>query len=248
LKYTEQGVPILNDSEIEERTYAFLSEYDELSLTTPMEAPIAGIFDNLKKKYKLTVIFNDLGTRNNSKILGKTIFSKNTIFIDSSIVYDRSPLFMFTSAHEIGHWHLHRKCKIMVGKTTLIDKLDDCEIDFQGKKKLTTPIDWIEHHANVFAASLLMPRNTFLQAVISIQKEMGISKNIGKFILNKEEYSRKDLDNIIDYLKNVFGTSKKSIFIRLEQLGILINETLIEEKGNGLIHIGKIFCKAKKKA
>jgi Zn-dependent peptidase ImmA (M78 family) len=116
-----------------------------------------------------------------------------------------------------------------------LKQLEDCETNFLGRKKLRTSKDWIEHHANVFAASLLMPRLTFKKAVIFIQEEIGITRNLGKIILDRQESSERDFNKIVSRIQNIFGTSKQSIIIRLESIGILK-----EDKSRGQ-HISEIF-------
>jgi Zn-dependent peptidase ImmA (M78 family) len=237
MKYTKLGVPILKDIEIEQKVYELLMLYDRNLLKSACKTPVAGILDFLKRHYDVEIVFANLGFKDNYKILGRTIFSKNTICIDEKIVYDSEPLFLFTSSHEIGHWVLHTGREIKVEESDeVIKQLDDCENDFWGKKILKTPKDWIEHHANVFAACLLMPRPTFIETICLIQNEMGVTRNVGKILLDRQESNQKMLDDIVSHLQNIFGASKQSIIIRLSSLGILI-----EDKSRRVLHISEIF-------
>lgn len=239
MRYTKFGVPILKDEQIEETAYEILSQYDENLLKTPGKTPIAGILDYLRSEHDVRIIFTFIGIRNGSKILGKTIFSKNTILIDEGIARNLEPLFLFTGAHEIGHWYLHRGEPIRSKESSeVIGEVDDIEYDFRGVKRLITPRDWIEHHANYFAGSLLMPRVTFVRAVSTIQKSMGITHNIGKILLDRQRASSEDLNKIISHLKEIFGTSKQSITIRLKSLSILL-----EDESRRLLHISEVWRK-----
>lgn len=235
--YTKSGVPILTDAKIEEKAYVFLSEYDEYSIETPIKAPVGGILDYLKSKYKVTVHYTDLGYNGDYKILGRTICSKNNICIDESIVQGYEPLFLFTVAHEVGHWVLHRKRTIKIEKSKKFpDQIDTCEKDFYGKKILKTTTDWVEHHAKVFAASFLMPRKAFMQATINAQRSNDITR-IGKIYLNNTPYSQQDYEKIISYLQGIFGISKQAIDIRLRELDLVIDTR------SKPLHITDIFKK-----
>lgn len=225
--YTKSGIPFIKDTEIEKIAYKFLSEYDDFSLSNPIKAPIGGLLNYLKENHKVLISYSDLGFNGDYKVFGRTIYSKNKIFIDESIVYDNEPLFLSTGAHEIGHWVLHRNRKITLDRAKdNIDQIETCEKDIKdvyGKKKLITEKDWREHHAKVFAASLLMPRVAFMQATINAQESIGISRR-GKIYINNTLYSQKDYEKIISYLEDIFGTSWQSIDIRLKELDLVIDE------------------------
>lgn len=70
-----------------------------------------------------------------------------------------------------------------------------------GRKRLTTDIDCLEHHAKYFSAAILMPKIPFLQVV---------SELTGKGSLPETELSEK--------LAAVFQVSPASAKIRLEPI------------------------------
>jgi hypothetical protein len=222
IHYNRSGIPILEDREIEEMAYDFVSHVDDTSLKTPCIAPIAGILDYMESAYKVRMSFHNLGNLDGYKILGKTVFPANRIYIDMDIIYRQESLFFFTVAHSIGHWALHARQKIMPGNSNRILKVvNDCESDFWGKRGMGTLKDEIEHQANVFAASLLMPRSTLVTAIMIKQLRMGITRKAGNIYLNRSKSSIMSFHEIVSYLENIFGMSKQLIILRLKTLELL---------------------------
>ncbi len=236
------GVARLKDRTIEEMAYEFLSRFNKSILRQPQRTPITEILGYLKNSFKVRIVFTELGNKGDNKVVGRTIFSKNTICIDSNLVQnvDLEPLFRSIAAHEIAHWILHRGRKIKIDQAKDdLDQVDDTEQNLLGKKRLRTSVDWMEHQAKVFAASLLMPRNTFAQEVINKQKEMGISRNRGKIIVNIQNSSRTDFYLIVSHLQNVFGVSRQSVEIWTDplQLDSLREQVRMPDgKGKGSHH------------
>jgi Zn-dependent peptidase ImmA (M78 family) len=238
VKYSKFGVPILSDLQIEGIAYSLLSRFDLTVTQCPGKTLIPLLLEYLKDNLGLRITFTSLGARGCHKILGKTIFLKGLICIDESLVYVNETLFHFTAAHEIGHWLLHSAKRIENEDSNgAIEETDDCETDFWGRKILRSPKDWIEHHANVFAGSLLMPRPTFEQAVKIVQRQIGIARDIGTIFLDSQQSSERDLDEILSRLGDIFGTSRQSVLIRLKSLGILV-----EDNSRRLLHISEIFA------
>ena len=202
--------------------------------------------DALKEATKLdleNLIENDLGLNidyqnldENHQILGATIFkdgymnvynngekelkkfSKNTMVFDIKLSedYKQEGRFLFTLAHEIGHWILHRKhFFIDEQQQNIFDLLENESRDnfiicvkrnesamLYVRKK--TPEEWIEWQADNFASSLLMPKDIFKTTYEHLKEEN----------MNKEQ--------ILKELSNIFGASKKACEIRIN---ILYNQT-----------------------
>ena len=202
--------------------------------------------DALKEATKLdleNLIENDLGLNidyqnldENHQILGATIFkdgymnvynngekelkkfSKNTMVFDIKLSedYKQEGRFLFTLAHEIGHWILHRKhFFIDEQQQNIFDLLENESRDnfiicvkrnesamLYVRKK--TPEEWIEWQADNFASSLLMPKDIFKTTYEHLKEEN----------MNKEQILRE--------LSNIFGASKKACEIRIN---ILYNQT-----------------------
>lgn len=196
----------------------------------------------LKKATKLdleTIIENDLGLDidyqnldENHQILGATIFKdgymnvynngkkelkkfyKNTMVFDIKLSedYKQEGRFLFTLAHEIGHWVLHRKhFFIDEQQQSIFDLLQEetkenfivCAKRNENamlyvRKK--TPEEWIEWQADNFASSLLMPKDIF------------------KYTYENLRENNIEQEDIIKELSNVFGASKKACEIRINIL------------------------------
>lgn len=236
MKYTKIGVPVLTDVMIEAKAYSLLSRYDPKLLEQPVRIPIPLLLNYLKNDFNLEIIATSLGTRGSHRILGKTVLSKNLICFDKDLIHN-AILFNFTAAHEIGHWLLHRSKKIAIRDSNgALEETDDCETDYWGRERLKTQRDWIEYHANVFACSLLMPRLTFRRSVEFLQDQMGIVKNGGKMFLDSQLSSEKNVDKMLLFLRDFWGTPKESVLVRLKSLDILI-----EDIGRRRHHISEVF-------
>jgi Zn-dependent peptidase ImmA (M78 family) len=222
MKYTKTGVPVLTDVMIEAKAYSLLLKYDSKLLEQPVRIPIPLLLNYLKDDFNLEIIATSLGTRGPHRILGKTVLSKNLICFDKDLIHNEI-LFNFTAAHEIGHWLLHRSKKIAIRDSNgALEETNDCEIDYWGRERLKTQGDWIEHHANVFACALLMPRLTFRRSVEIVRDQMGTVQNAGKMFLDSQRSSEKDLDKMFLFLQDFWGTPKESVLFRLKSLDILI--------------------------
>ena len=57
-----------------------------------------------------------------------------------------------------------------------------------------------------------------------VQDQMGIVKNRGEIFLDSQLTHEKDLDKMLLFLRDFWGTSKQSVLIRLRSLGILVED------------------------
>jgi len=219
--YQECGVPILNRTAIEKKAYALIQEYDGYSLENYCKPPVVGMLEYLKNKYNLSLSFTELGIINDNKIYGRIVFSQNHIYIDADLSQEGG-LFMYTVAHEIGHWVLHRSKPIMSEDSDEpLDQIDDCQVNLSGGNKLDTVRDWMESQANEFAVAFLMPKQSFLKAVVDTQRRMGITRNLGKIVISRGQSSQKNYQDTLMGVQMIYGISQQSIKIRLKMLGML---------------------------
>ena len=217
----DNGIPILSRINIEEHTERFIKYFDASCLLQPRVTPLATICTRLKEEHDVNFVFSaDLGcTKEGYKYQGCFNISTTTILIDKCME-EGSPRFNFTLAHEIGHFVLHRKIdtSVLSNKNEIKDTSRDLILD---QIESNNPRTWLEWQANKFASSLLLPRSTVPHAVTQKQKEMGISRNIGKIYLDRGQGSYLDYKEQMEHLSLIYQTSKSSIRIRLRELGIL---------------------------
>lgn len=212
--YRDDGVPILKDVEIEDMADLFLSYFDCECLIEPKAISPVDLLDYANNKLGITIAFQNFENlvQDGSRVLACTRLDRNTIIFDEGMAVDekQKPIFNFVVAHELGHWKLHRNLRIK----GISNKVVDTERSVGLKSPLATPRDWLEHHANVFARELLMPKWVFKQGLIKAQEDIGVSKNRG------EVYKKEDVGEVVGALQKIFGTSKTSLEIRLIETGL----------------------------
>ena len=224
---------MLSRAQIDDEAENFLIKYRPDALKKATKLDLESIIEN---DLNLEIDYQNLDERH--QILGATIFKdgymnvynngkqelkkfrKNTMVfdIDLSEDYKKEGRFLFTLAHEIGHWVLHRKHFFedeqqqnlfeMLGdenKENCIVCVKRNENSIINMKKKTNE-EWIEWQADNFASSLLMPKDIFKTTYEHLKE-----KNIGK-------------EQILSELSNIFGASKKACEIRINILYDKMNQ------------------------
>ena len=224
-------VDILSRTLIDDEAKKFLIKYRPNALKEATKLDLENLIEN---DLGLNIDYQNLDE--NHQILGATVFkdgymnvynngekelkkfNKNTMVFDIKLSedYKQEGRFLFTLAHEIGHWILHRKhFFIDEQQQSIFHLLEDENRDnfiicvkrnesamLYVRKK--TPEEWIEWQADNFASSLLMPKDIFKTTYEHLKEEN----------MNKEQILRE--------LSNIFGASKKACEIRIN---ILYNQT-----------------------
>lgn len=229
-------IPKLSSNDIELKAQEVIEFFDATILDGPNQTPIFEFAKETKSRFGL--IFRcdtDLGAFNTDrKILGRFCPKPLSIFIDISI--KDTERFPFVLAHEFGHFVFHRRIDpVRSGYAESL--INDTEHDFiTGRKILITPRDWIEWQANRFASAILMPRVTFIDALIDFQNSLGIKRNIGKIVLDNKRYSYTDLNKYISHLAMLYSVNKTNVECRLKDL-----EILVDLRGKDTKHISELF-------
>lgn len=211
-------VPKLSAQDIERKSIEVLSKLNlGKILLAPQATPIEDIVTTVSNKFGVEFEIKDLP----QGVLGQFSIQPYGIFIDSSIANtDRMP---FTLAHEFGHFVLHRKVRMKQGEYVFSDLERHL---LTGKKKLKTKRDWIEYQANRFASAILMPKRTIRQAVMNLQRELGIVHELGTIHLDHQPCNQRDAQLIISELTGIYRVNRTNVFYRLSDLGILKDHTL----------------------
>ncbi|MCU0391931.1 MAG: ImmA/IrrE family metallo-endopeptidase [Thermoflexibacter sp.] len=212
------GLEKLSKDLIESIAEKVITHFDGTVLDKPQQTPLNLFIKYLSDIHGITThLDKNLGYIDGEKILGGFFLNPLRIEIDKSVVNTSS--FKFTLAHEIGHLTLHRKVEFVQDE---YNQLIDTEIDYiTGKKKLMTDKDWLEWQANYFASAFLMPRKTFLAALIQEQYNLNITRNIGKIYLDYQKENIRFYENIKQALSQAFGVSKVNIEYRLNSLDLI---------------------------
>jgi Zn-dependent peptidase ImmA (M78 family) len=217
------GLPILSAIDIENITIAIAQIYTPAVLKIPQGANLNRLMQKLEQEYGLTFDFSDdLGhDEKYRKRIGHYDHIFDIIYVDQAIEVESS-VWCFTLAHEIGHFFLHKEWAIENEIQKDDPSLPDIPRDlFLDKVREHTAKNWREWQANRFAASYLMPEHTFRAAIMLHQETLGISRNLGEIYVDKQRRNYSDLLSIINFLREIFKTSRTAIRIRLRELDLV---------------------------
>ncbi len=236
------GLKRLSSAIIDDIACHFLNEFNPNILEYALTTPLIEITKYLKDEKSISVEYSTLKDNFGNNVLGYFDLLKQRIIINNSII-DTSQ-FPFVLAHEIGHCVLHSNLKI---NQTIYNNFKDVHFNFfQQSYILKNDKNWIEWQANCFASCLLMPKNSIILRLITIQKALGISKQ-GSIFLDNQNCNKKDYMEIVNYLSNFFGVGKISIEYRLNDLGLILRPkkeyNFDEEKDRELLRKLSLFKK-----
>ncbi|HVI49521.1 MAG TPA: ImmA/IrrE family metallo-endopeptidase [Chitinophaga sp.] len=215
------GIEYLSKEDIEARSRTLLSQFNPKCFQALQNIPMRKLCDYLTGAFGLS--FNlkaALGyTADRSKILGTYCPVNKRVSIDMSIAWHEDRL-NFTLAHEIGHWALHSKVKILNCSS---NNFTDTEYGLTAdRKKINTDADRMEWQANHFAACLLMPAGVVKEVLLKVlQKTSSLAKD-GRIYLDELQYSVSDFKNIIKSLSDFFSVSPQAMEYRLNELDLII--------------------------
>lgn len=216
------GIPVLDALDLEGLAERFLQHLAPSVLVAPQFTPLADIMTRLHSMGYLTFDLNArLGlSPKGHKYLGCYNVERKRISIDASLS-DADPRFPFTVAHELAHFYLHSAVKLaaLVGArgVEILDSTRDLVVH---RVEAATPRSLIEWQANRFAAAVLIPRATLREAVTGLQKEMGITRNLGLVWVDQQPQSRRDYRETAARLTLLYRTSRAVVRYRLAELGI----------------------------
>lgn len=163
--------------------------------------------------------------------------SANTVLIDNSTMDDGKEGFAaFTVLHEGGHLCLHPAVyRRLDGQLSIFDDHKDGDyvvccrkssLEGNGAKrsKLTTQEDFREHQANVFAASIAMPRQTFIPAAQELIRKAGFRNGVYVMPTIMDWDYTFGVSAIEETLSDLFGVSKAAANVQMKRLGLLMPE------------------------
>ena len=231
------GVPILTNTAIEADAERLLRDYDPSLLKTPQPLNVEDFAENylgLRIHYdNLSHDSSVLGRMvfSNSRIpvyvpsLGRAEYCSveaGTVIIDNSLEEEgRAALFRSTMMHECGHKVYHaqyyrEEAKPPMGITAARERIPATacrQADIEGsrrdgRRRLVSDRDWLEHQAKYFSAAALMPASM----VRRVYDELEIGENL------RASNSRASEQDLLFWLTAIFRVSAISAEIRIRQL------------------------------
>ncbi|MCP9749668.1 ImmA/IrrE family metallo-endopeptidase [Ferruginibacter sp. HRS2-29] len=235
---TVEGLVKINSNDIENKATKLLLHFHPSYFKHYLSTPLLSIVDFLKEKHKIIFDFDtSLGFNNdNYKLLGAFNPAKRIILIDVSLKDDLAK-FNFTLAHELGHLALHRNLKIKYDETDEDIPTETATAPFF-KRDLKSDIDWMEWQANTYASCLLLPTEILKTALVSCQKQLGISRT-GAIFVDNQPCNQQSFFQLINLLSLKFGVSKSVVEYRLLKL------KLIDDRRQGYQSLNEVLRNSK---
>jgi len=188
--------------------------------------PPVPVEDIIERSLGLRLLYEDLEKMFGSKdVLGATYVESKVICINERLFEHSSEgRLVFTCAHEAGHWVLHRRYVDAEGGDNSKDEAIVCR-----PRDAKAPIEW---QADYFAACLLMPEKEIREA---FQRVCGPEPFIINNVRNGVEEGARIEEPFVEQWPFIAAAmceaggfsnvSKQAMIIRLQDLGLLINET-----------------------
>lgn len=203
-----RSVPFLEKEVIEGEVLALLNQFGYTEPPIPYETII-------ERDLELVLDVDDLrNTLGYSDVLGATYVSDRKVVIDSRLEND--PRFPFTCAHEIGHWVLHRQYFEDDPNQLLLFEIKRPSVVCR-KSQEKEPIEW---QADYFAANLLMPRRLFCASFQELCCKYALNQDRSLWEIRDEVR----FSSVISDITNIFGTSKDSARVRVEELDLVVDQ------------------------
>ena len=217
-------VPWLPKSEIAKRAAGVIGNYQDM-VGHPVEPPIP-VEDIIERCLDVRFGFTDLEEATGMRdVLGTTYVEKRLICINERLLDDKyEGRMIFTCAHEVGHWVLHRP---YVTEAKRFGFQNDAIICRTSNAK--EPIEW---QADCFAGSLLMPEDAVKEAFYRV---CGVSPlelhniksafRVNALCFDPSVESWPFIAAAVCEAGHFTNVSKQAMIIRLQGLGLLVNLT-----------------------
>ena len=190
--------------------------------------PPIPVEDIIERSLGLRLLYEDLEkVLGSNDVLGATFVESRVISVNERLFEHSSEgRLVFTCAHEVGHWVLHRRYVDVQGRRSK-GKAIVCRLSHA-----KAPIEW---QADYFAACLLMPEKETREA---FQKVCGPEPVVIRNARNSVEEGAKCEEPFVEQWPFIAAAtcesggfsnvSKQAMIIRLQHLGLLTNKTSTE--------------------
>lgn len=225
------NVPWLPKDAINQVATELLLGYEDFTGQT-LSPPIP-VEDIIERYLELDLHYVDFSQKYGLDNVFGALYVKNRIVaISESLLNDRNEgRLIFTCAHEVGHWCLHRRHVEVAGRTAGEEGAVLCRTGRTGK----LPVEW---QADYFAGCLLMPEEMVRGAwsrAFYIESGTMMICNVKKTFKTLDLPDFKSFDtcvenwhliaDIVRTAGNFSNVSKQSMIIRLQELGLVKNLT-----------------------
>ena len=217
-------VPWMTKEEIAGRAHGLLTRY-EAAIGHSVRPPIP-VEDVIERFLGLSLSYEDLDSKlGMDDVLGATYLDRKGISINEKLLRDRNEgRLIFTCAHEVGHWILHRHLVEAASALGRVRKAIVCRA-----KNARAPMEW---QADYFSTCLLMPGE-------EMNKAFSLVFPAGRLVLDNERSTLggtavcvdpcvENWHFIADLVREGGGftnVSKEAVIFRLEELGLVVNRT-----------------------
>lgn len=242
----DNGLYILNRTEIEEIATKKLKEFAPINLERPLPLNTT---DFLVDKLGLIVKNKYIGDFD-SGILGLTVFGDivpipsyderfnrvileetfGTVLISPRLIgRENLPRRRYTEMHEASHFILHQpyfECcdSATAARIESANQFVVCKkIERTGKEQKLSDSDWMEYQADSLAAAMLMPREPFIEYARSIFRKYDVR---GNYITRSTPTNTKRANMITHEIAEKFMVSFQAAQIRMKHLGLIRETTL----------------------
>ena len=224
-------VPWLSKETIAQMAAEVLLGYEDR--TGKILAPPIPVEDIIERYLDLDLHYVDFYQKYGLDNVFGALFVKNrTVAISASLAQDKNEgRLIFTCAHEVGHWCLHRRYVDVAGRSLQEDSVVLCRT---GKTR-KLPVEW---QADYFAGCLLMPEEMVRGAwsrTFHLERDILQICNVKKCYRTYAGPGLQSFDpcienwhviaDIVRSAGNFTNVSKQSMIIRLQELGLVRNLT-----------------------
>lgn len=241
------GTPVVCDQQVMAYAEAQIGDYDPALLRTPMKLDalhfvksyLNADVDVQDIRYMvpgmeingITVLRDaSIWVHEDEEVVRKD-YPGGAIIIDSAVMGRGDGYEMFTICHEGGHLCMHFPAfcgsEFLAARSSM-DKIM-CRSNMIGversENKKWTDRDFMEHQANVYAASVLMPRPSFVPFVMALNKKAGFGDGIflrprlDPFFQYRDWYA--NLEDIGLKISEVYGVSDSAAFVHMKRCGLI---------------------------
>ena len=214
----------MTKEEIARRAEGLLTAYE--AVIGHRVRPPVPVEDVIERFLGLSLSYEDLDRKlGMDDVLGATYVDRKGISINERLLEDRNEgRMIFTCAHEVGHWILHRHLVEAAAGLNRVREAIVCRA-----KNARAPMEW---QADYFATCLLMPGK-------EMNKAFSLIFPAGRVVLENERSSLggkavcvdpcvENWHFIADIVREGGGftnVSKEAMIFRLEELGLVVNRT-----------------------